>query len=224
VRKDFELTGRFNDLTSVLRKANLLPKHSAGGSWGTLLQVQSKIVSQFLQDWRAGGDEASRALLPLVYDELRRVAHRYPRKERADHTLKSTALVHEAYLRLEKQGSFRFQNRAHWLAVRDQLMGRILVEHARGGNTAKRDGGDRVTLDGLAFKSRSVDMVPLDDAPSELAKLDPLESRIVKFRFFGGLSVEETSDLVKMSPTIVKRRRASARAWLHRQMQRVATP
>jgi RNA polymerase sigma factor (TIGR02999 family) len=176
-----------------------------------LSQVQSKIVTQLLQDWHGGDDEALRAVVPLVYEELRRVAHHYLRKERADHTLQSTALVHEAYVRLEKQGSAKFENRA-------QLMRQILVEYARSRSRVKRDGGDRVTLDGLAFNSRSVDMVALDDALKELAKLDQQQSRIVELRFFGGLSVEETSDVLKLSPRTVKRHWASARAWLRRQI------
>jgi RNA polymerase sigma factor (TIGR02999 family) len=183
-----------------------------------LSQVQSKIVSQLLDDWHAGDDEALRAVVPLVYEELRRAAHHYLRKERADHTLQSTDLVHEAYLRLERQGAAKFENRAHFLAICAQLMRQILVEYARRHNSAKRDGGDRVTLDGLAFKSRGVDMVTLDDALNELAKLDQQQSRIVELRFFGGLSVEETADVLKLSPRTVKRHWASARAWLYRQI------
>jgi len=209
---------RFNGLTSVIREANLVFKNSAGGSGGWLSRVQSKIVTQLLDDWHAGDDEALRAVIPFVYDELRRVAHRYLRKERADHTLQSTALVHEAYLRLEKQGAAKFENRAHFLAICAQLMRQILVEYARSHHSAKRDGGDRVTLDGLAFKSRSVDMVVLDDALNELAKLDMQQSRIVELRFFAGLSIEETSDVLKLSPSTVKRHWASARAWLHHQI------
>jgi len=189
-----------------------------------LAEVQSKVVTQLLEDWRAGDDEALRAVIPLVYDELRRVAHQYLRKERSDHTLQSTALVHEAYLRLEKQGAAKFENRAHFLAICAQLMRQILVEYARGRATAKRDGGDRVTLDGLAFKSRSVDMVALDDALTELAKLDQQQSRIVELRFFGGLSVEEISEVLKLSPRTVKRHWASARAWLYHQIGATSAP
>ena len=194
----------------------------------SLPQVQSKIVKQLLEDWHAGEDEALHALVPLVYAELRRVAHQYLRNERAGHTLQSTALVHEAYLRLEKQGAAKFENRAHFLAICARLMRQILVEYGRSRNTAKRDGGDRVTdrvtLDGLAFKSRSVDIVALDDALHELAKLDPQQSRIVELRFFGGLSIEETSDVLKLSPRTVKRHWASARAWLHHQISATSGP
>jgi RNA polymerase sigma factor (TIGR02999 family) len=213
----------FNGLTLVLQEANLLPTNFAG-SGGSLSQAPSKIVTQLLEDWHAGDDEALRAVVPLVYDELRRIAHRYLRKERADHTLQSAALVHEAYLRIEKQDAAKFANRAHFLAICAQLMRQILVEYARGHNSAKRDGGDRVTLDGLAFKSRSVDMVTLDDALNELAKLDQQQCRIVELRFFGGLSVEETSDVLKLSPRTVKRHWASARAWLHHQIAETTDP
>jgi RNA polymerase sigma factor (TIGR02999 family) len=171
-----------------------------------------------LEEWRAGSDEALRAVIPLVYDELRRVAHHHLRSERPDHTLQSTALVHEAYLRLEKQGAAKFENRAHFLAICAQLMRQILVDYARDRRAAKRDGGDRVTLNGLAFKTRSVDMIALDDSLTELTRLDPQQGRIVELRFFGGLSIEETSDVLKLSPMTVKRRWAAARLFLHRQM------
>jgi RNA polymerase sigma factor (TIGR02999 family) len=167
--------------------------------------------------------EALRAAVPLVYDELRRMAHYYLQKERPGHTLQSTALVHEAYLRLEKQGATEFQNREHLLAICAQLMRQILVEYARSRNAAKRDGGLRLELDdALAFKTRSVDMVALDDALSELAKLDPQQSRIVELRFFGGLSIEETSRVLNLSPTTVKKYWATARVWLHHQMAKAA--
>jgi hypothetical protein len=125
-----------------------------------LTQLPPKTVSELLADWHAGDDEALRSAVPLVYDELRRVAHNYLRNERPGHTLQSTALVHEAYLRLEKQSAGQFQNREHFLAICAQLMRQILVEHARSRHAAKRDGGFRLTLDdALAFKSRHVDLV-----------------------------------------------------------------
>ena len=197
----------------------MLPRNST--PWGEglgLSQIPSKIVSELLGEWHAGSDEALRAVIPLVYDELRRVAHHHLRSERPDHTLQSTALVHEAYLRLEKQGAAKFENRAHFLAICAQLMRQILVDYARDRRAAKRDGGDRVTLDGLAFKTRSVDMIALDDSLTELTRLDPQQGRIVELRFFGGLSIEETSDVLKLSPMTVKRRWAAARLFLHRQM------
>lgn len=213
----------FNGLTSFWVRATLLPRLSKSGTWGpTLPQAPSKIVSQLLADWNAGDDAALRAVLPLVYEELRQIAHRHLRNERPEHTLQSTALVHEAYLRLEKQGAANFANRAHFLAICAQLMRQILVDYARNRRSAKRDGGERVTLDGLPFKSRSVDMVALDDALSELARLDPQQSRIVELRYFGGLSIEETAELLNLSPMTVKRRWSSARLWLHQQIVRTA--
>ena len=155
-------------------------------------ELPSKNVSALLANWYAGDGEALQAAVPLVYDELRGVAHHYLRNERPDHTLQSTALVHEAYLRLEKQGAAPFQNRAHFLAICAQLMRQILVEYARNRNAAKRDGGYRLTLDdNLAFKMPSVDMVALDDALNELAKLDQQQCRIVEMRFFGGFPLKK---------------------------------
>ena len=185
-----------------------------------MLQLPPKTVSELLANWHAGDDEALRAVIPLVYDELRRLAHRYLLNERPGHTLQSTALVHEAYLRIEKQGVAQFKNREHFLAICAQLMRQILVEYARSRNAAKRDGGYRLTLDdSLAFKTRSVDLVALDDALNELAKLDQQQSRIVELRFFGGLSIEETARALNLSPTTVKRHWASARLWLHHEMK-----
>jgi RNA polymerase sigma factor (TIGR02999 family) len=190
-----------------------------------LTPLPPKTVSELLANWHAGDDEALRATVPLVYDELRRIAHHYLQKERPGHTPQSTALVHEAYLRLEKQGlakqgADRFQNREHFLAICAQLMRQILVDYARSRHAARRDGGFRLTLDdALAFKTRSVDMVALDDALNELAKLNQQQSRIVELRFFGGLSIEETSRVLNLSPTTVKKYWAMARLWLHHQMK-----
>jgi RNA polymerase sigma factor (TIGR02999 family) len=188
-----------------------------------LPELPPKTVSELLANWHAGDDEALRAAVPLVYDELRRIAHHYLQMERPGHTLQSTALVHEAYLRLEKQGAAPFQSREHFLAICAQLMRQILVEYARARNAGKRDGGFRLTLDDtLAFKTRSVDMVALDDALKELAKLNPEQSLIVELRFFGGLSIEETSRALNLSPTTVKKYWAMARLWLHHQMAKAA--
>ena len=183
-------------------------------------QLPLKTVSELLADWHAGDDEAFRAALPLVYDELRQVAHHYLQRERPGHTLQSTALVHEAYLRLEKQGAGQFQNREHFLAICAHLMRQILVEYARSRNAAKRDGGYRLTLDdNLAFKAESVNMVALDDALDQLAKLDQKQCRIVELRFFGGLSIGGTARALNLSPTTVKRQWATARLWLHHQLK-----
>jgi len=188
-----------------------------------LTQIPPKTVSELLANLQAGDDEAFREALPLVYDELRRIAHHYLQKERIGHTLQSTALVHEAYLRLEKQGVAQFKNREHFLAICAQLMRQILVDYARSRKAGKRDGGFRLELDdALAFKTRSVDMVALDDALNELAKLNPQQSRIVELRFFGGLSIEETARAMNLSPTTVKKYWAMARLWLHHQMAKAA--
>jgi RNA polymerase sigma factor (TIGR02999 family) len=188
-----------------------------------LSRLSPRTVSELLANWHAGDDEALRAVIPLVYGELRRIAHHYLQKERPGHTLQSTALVHEVYLRLEKQGAAPFQNREHFLAICAQLMRQILVEHTRGRNAAKRDGGFRLELDdAFAFKTRSVDMVALDDALNELAKLNEQQSRIVELRFFGGLSIEETARALNLSPTTVKKYWAMARLWLHHQMNKAA--
>lgn len=182
-------------------------------------ELPPNTVSKLLANWQAGDEQALRAVFPLVYNELRRVAHRYLRNERADHTLQSTALVHEAYLRLEKQGGGEFKNREHFVAICAQLMRQILVEHARRRKAQKRDGGFRLSLsDGVPGKAPSIDMVALDDALSELAKLDRQQSKIVELRFFGGLSIEETSRVLNLSSTTVKRHWATARLWLHREM------
>jgi RNA polymerase sigma factor (TIGR02999 family) len=183
-------------------------------------QDSSNSVSELLANWHAGDQEALRYVVPFVYEELRQIAHRHLHKERPDHTLQSTALVHEAYLRLEKQGPAQFQDRTHFLAICALLMRQILVEHARSRRAAKRDGGCRLTLDdALAFKSKSLDLVALDDALAELAKLDQQQCRIVELRFFGGLSIEETSTVLGISPATVKRHWATAKLWLHHQLK-----
>jgi len=179
-------------------------------------------VSELLANLEAGDQAALRAVLPLIYGELRRLAHCHLRKERPDHTLQSTALVHEAYLRLAKQGPIRVQNREHFLAVAAQLMRQILTEHARKRLAAKRDGGQKLMLDETVSraKERSVDLVALDDALNELARLDPQQGRIVELRFFGGLSIEETADALRISPATVKRYWNTARVWLHHEMSK----
>jgi len=187
-----------------------------------VLQSTSGVVTELLAKWRAGDQEALDALVPLVYNELRKAAHRYLRNERPAHTLQSTALVHEAYLRLRRQEVKEFENRAHFLAISAQLMRQILVEYARGRNAAKRNAGYRVMLDDTLnlFKARSVDLVALDDALKELARLDPRQSRVVELRFFGGLSTEETAAVLGISSATVKRDWSTARIWLRHQMTR----
>jgi len=187
-----------------------------------VLQSTSGVVTELLAKWRAGDQEALDALVPLVYNELRKAAHRYLRNERPAHTLQSTALVHEVYLRLRRREVQEFENRAHFLAISAQLMRQILVEYARGRNAAKRNAGYRVMLDDTVnlFKARSVDLVALDDALKELARLDPRQSRVVELRFFGGLSTEETAAVLGISSATVKRDWSTARIWLRHQMTR----
>jgi RNA polymerase sigma factor (TIGR02999 family) len=187
-------------------------------------QSSPNLVTALLAKWGAGDEQALEALVPLVYNELRRVAHRYLRHERPDHTLQSTALVHEAYLRLLKQGTHEFENRAHFFAISAQLMRQILVEQARRRKAAKRNAGYTLTVDDdfSAQKNNYLDLVALDDALNGLAKLDPRQSRIVELRFFGGLSVEETAHTLGISPKTVKREWATARVWLQHEMKRAA--
>lgn len=186
-------------------------------------EAASQAVSLLLAQWRAGDEESLRRLIPLVYNELRRVAHNRLRRERPDHTLQTTALVHEAYVCLMKQQPMNFENRAHFFGVCANLMREILVQYARRRNAAKRDAGYKLTLDGvIALPQRqSVDLVALDDALNELAKLDPQQSRIVELRFFAGLSIEETAEVLGISPATVKRHWMTARVWLHDQIKGV---
>ena len=158
----------------------------------------------------------------MIYNELRRVAHRHLQKERPDHTLQSMALVHEAYLRLAKRGGDQFQTREHFIAVCALLMRQILVDYARSHRAAKRGGGVKQTLlEGMALmRGRSVDLMDLDAALDSLAKLDAQQSRVVELRFFGGLSIEETAHVMGLSPATVKRDWATARLWLHHELSR----
>jgi RNA polymerase sigma factor (TIGR02999 family) len=188
--------------------------------------ASSERVSKLLLNWGQGDQGAREALIPLVYDELRRLARRYLRRERPDHTLQSAALVNEAYLRLIRQEHPQWQNRAHFFGVAAQLMRHILVDHARNRAAAKRGAGaPRLTLDpDVALpQERDVDLIALDDALNQLAALDPQQSRLVELRFFGGLSIEETSVVLGVSPATVKREWATARAWLKREMRNKET-
>jgi RNA polymerase sigma factor (TIGR02999 family) len=171
--------------------------------------------------WREGDRGALEELMPLVYDELRRLARHYLRKERSDHTLQSTALVHEAYLRLAGGNAPNWQNRAHFFGVAAHIMRQVLVEHARGRGAAKRGGNAlRLEIDeALALPQQiDVDVVALDKALNELSELDAQQGRIVELRFFGGLTIEDTSEVLGISPATVKRDWVTARAWLYRAM------
>ena len=162
--------------------------------------------------------------MPLVYEELRRLAHHYLQRERSDHTLQSTALVHEAYMRLAGQNAPQWQNRAHFFGIAARVMRQILVEYARAHSAAKRGGvgACKITLDeSLEVEQKSdVDVIALDGALDRLSELDPQQSRIVELRFFTGLTIEDTSEVMGLSPATVKRDWTSARAWLHREIAR----
>src|SRR5262245_35794139 len=179
-------------------------------------------VSQLLVEWGQGDQEALGRLMPLVYNELRRLASRNLRRERPDHTLQTTALVHEAYLKLVDQQHANWQNRAQFFAIAAQLMRRILVDYARSHRAAKH-GGDyiKLSLDEVAALSdqKSADLLALDEALDRLANLDPQQSRVVELRIFGGLGVEETAAALDISPRTVKREWSMARAWLHQQLK-----
>jgi len=170
--------------------------------------------------WRAGDTDALRRLLPLVYEELRRVARGHLRRERPDHTLETTALINEAYLRLMEQGASEVRDRSHFVALTSNLMRQILVDHARARLARKRDGGCRITLaEGIAIAdSREVDVIAVDEALTRLAALDSQQARVVELRYFGGLSIRETSEVLGISEATVKRDWATARAWLHREI------
>lgn len=189
----------------------------------TLLGMDSGDVTQLLVDYSNGKREALDVLTPLVYGELRNLAARYLRRERSDHTLQSTALVHEAYLRLIDQNQVRWQNRAHFFGVAAQMIRRILVDHARTRHAQKRGGNaQKLSLDeaiGLP-EQRDLDIIALDDALKLLAELDPQQSKVIELRFFGGLSIEETAEALGISPATVKREWVTARAWLLRQLSR----
>ena len=178
-------------------------------------------VTELLIQWSHGDKAAEDRLLPLVYDELRRRAASYLRQERPGHTLQATALVHETYLALVNQRRVQWQNRAHFLGLAAQLMRRILVEHARRHQSAKRGGArHQVTLDdalGLSTE-RDVNLVALDESLTALHALDPQQSRIVELRFFGGLTVDETAAALEVSDTTVEGDWRFARAWLHGQL------
>ena len=197
------------------------PLHRVG-TGGHVQRTPSSPVSELLKKWQAGDREALPALVPLVYADLRKLARRYLRQERLEHTLQSTALVHEAYLRLAKREKIRFESRAHFFAVSAQLMRQILVDHARGYHAQKRGAGLKLTLDESLAPSplREVNLIALDDALQELSRLDARQGQIVELRFFAGLSIDDTSQVLGISPATVKREWMTARLWLQKQISR----
>jgi RNA polymerase sigma factor (TIGR02999 family) len=186
-------------------------------------QEPTSEITQLLQGWRGGDRKALDALLPVVYKELQRLAHFQLRQERADHTLQSAALVNEAYLRLVGLNPPEWESRTHFFAIAAQLMRQILVDYARRHRAGKRGGGETtLPLEDATMLSRGkdVDVVALDEALKALAQIDPRKAQVVELRFFGGLSFEETAELLQLSAVTVSRDWNTARAWLHREMKR----
>jgi len=177
-------------------------------------------ITALLEAWREGDQTALEKLTPIVYKELHRLAGRYMRGERPGHSLQTTDLVNEAYMRLVDYKRMHWQNRAHFFAVSAQLIRRILVDHARRRNLKRGAGIRHVSLDEVAVAGggRSADLVALDDAMKALAQVDPRKERVVEMRFFGGLSVEETADVLKVSTVTVMRDWSTAKAWLYREL------
>lgn len=184
--------------------------------------MTTESVTDLLQAWAAGDQAALDELLPLVYDDLRRQARRYMRGQTPGHTLQTTALVHEAYLRLAGQSAVDWQSRAHFFGVAAKAMRSILVDHARARSAAKRGGSARaITLNDagkIPGPQISVDVLALDDALARLGELDPRKSQLVELRYFGGLGIDEAAAVLGVSPTTVKREWTTARAWLRREL------
>ncbi|MCU1268557.1 MAG: hypothetical protein JWM21_4875 [Acidobacteria bacterium] len=184
-------------------------------------------VNRLLLEWSGGDQQALQELLPLIYEELRRLAHNFLYRERPDHTLQTTALVHEAYLKLIDQRDARWQNRAHFFAIAAQAMRRILIDSARKHIAVKRGGGgEKLSLDEAASISiePDTDLLALDEALTALAQIDVEQNRIVELRYFGGLTIEETAAVMKLSPATIKREWAMARAWLHQALRGESVP
>lgn len=181
-------------------------------------------VSGLLQVWSRGDQQALKKLTPIVYEELRRLARHYMRGEKSGHSLQTTALVNEAYIRLTDYNRMQWENRAHFFAISAQLMRRILVDHARRHNLKRGGGVQHVLLEDTAVigGERNEDLVALDDALHALARIDSRKARVVELRFFGGLSVEETAEVLRVSAVTVMRDWSTARAWLYREMSGAA--
>ena len=178
-------------------------------------------VTELLQQWSIGRQEALEQLLPAIYGELKRLAGSYLRRERPDHTLQATALVHEAFLKLVDQHDVRWQNRAHFFGIAAQIMRRILVDHARAHTASKRGSGERPLPleDALAIgPAPDVDLLALDEALTRLAAIDPQQSRVVELRFFGGLTIDETAEVLGISPATIGREWTLAKAWLYAEL------
>ncbi len=181
-------------------------------------------ITQFLREWGDGNRDALDKLMPIVYDELRRQAARYLRRESQDHTLQTTALVHEAYFKLIDQRNTDWQNRAHFFAIAANSMRRILVDHARTKHRDKRGGNDqKLPLDEammIASAQEGIDLVALDEALTRLQKFDEQQARVVELRYFSGMSLEDTAEVLKISRATAARDWAMAKSWLHRELTR----
>jgi RNA polymerase sigma factor (TIGR02999 family) len=178
-------------------------------------------ITQLLLDWSEGNQAALEHLTPMVYSELHRLAHHYMNRERAGHTLQTSALVNEAFLRLVDQRNVKWNNRAHFFAIAAQMMRRILVDYARSHLYAKRGAGAvHVSLDhaGLVAKEPSAEVTALDEALTKLESIDPQQARVVELKFFGGLTIKETAEVMAISIDMVKREWSTAKAWLYREM------
>ena len=186
-----------------------------------MTEPQTHRVTQLLIDWSNGDQSAFDKLMPLIDEELRRLAHHYMARERAGHTLQTTALVNEAFLKLVNRKNLQWQNRAHFFGLAAQVMRTILVDHARSHASAKRGGGARnLELDEamLVSQQKASEVVALDEALNQLALIDPRQSRIVELRFFGGLTVEEAAEVLHVSPVTIKREWSTAKAWLYHEL------
>jgi RNA polymerase sigma factor (TIGR02999 family) len=182
-------------------------------------------VTRLLVDWGNGNVGALEQLTPLVYEELRRLAHQHMNRERPDHTLQTSALINEAYLRFTQQRNMHWQNRAQFFAIASRLMRRVLIDYARARNYQKRgDGAKRVSLSEVAYVSedRAEELLALDEALNSLESFDKRKSQVVELRFFGGMSVEETAVVLDVSPNTVKRDWSTAKAWLYRNIKKGA--
>jgi RNA polymerase sigma factor (TIGR02999 family) len=179
-------------------------------------------VTQLLARMSEGSPTAPDELLPLVYDDLRNLAHAYFGNEKSDHTLQATALVHEAYIRLVNWENVSWQNRAHFFAVAAEVMRKVLIDHARKRGAQKRSGGQRILLDDAVSlpKEKELDVLRLEEALSSLETVDPRQAKIVELRFFGGLSIEETAYVLNISETTVRREWTFAKAWFQRELTR----
>ena len=198
------------------------PEHRRSSNRGLLNMLPGKEVTRLLDRLSRGNPEAMTELMPLLYSELHKLALHHLSRERVDHTLQPTALVHEAYLRLVGQQRVRWQNRAHFFGVASQLMRRILIDYARSRHAKKRGGlSCKISLDDVVVSDeRAIELIALDESLSTLAAIDPQQSRIVELRFFGGLTVEQTAEFLRISPATVKRDWNVAKAWLYREIRK----